>query len=323
MSFPYGQRASRTVHLFLLGACAIITSAQTLVFTGGGTGAVSGGSVSWSVGEPVIGSGTVPGGLVTQGYQQPTTLKLRLHLAAALQGPYNSTTGLMSDALRSASLIPLAEPYTAIGYVHVGGGGEATTAPVLAITGGDAVVDWVLVELRSTATPATVVESRCALLQRDGDVVATDGISPVAFNAPAANYHVAVRHRNHLGAMTLTGVPLNSTPAVVDLTLATTTTYGTNARKPITGTFPAQALWAGDVNFNKQLKYAGGANDRDPILTAIGGIVPTNTLSGQYRKEDINMNGQVKYSGSANDRDILLQNIGGSVPTAVRNAQLP
>ncbi|MBK6755573.1 MAG: hypothetical protein IPG69_18775 [Flavobacteriales bacterium] len=51
--------------------------------------------------------------------------------------------------------------------------------------------------------------------------------------------------------------------------------------------------------------------------------MPTNTLSGQYRREDINMNGQVKYAGSANDRDILLQNIGGSVPTATRNAQLP
>ncbi len=302
---------------------AEVVSAQTLFSTGGGTGAVPGGSVSWSVGEPVIGSGTVPGGLVTQGYQQPATLKLRLNLSAALQGPYNSTTGLMSDALRSASLVPLAEPYTALGYVFVGGGGEATTAQVLAITGGNAVVDWVLVELRNTATPATVVESRCALLQRDGDVVAPDGISPVAFNAPAANYHVAVRHRNHLGAMTLTGVPLSNSSTSVDLTLASTNTYGTNARKAITGTFPAQVLWAGDVNFNKQLKYAGSANDRDPILTAIGGSIPTNTLSGQYRKEDINMNGQVKYAGSANDRDILLQNIGGSVPTAVRNAQLP
>ena len=110
MSFPYGQRASRTVHLFLLGACAIITSAQTLVSTGGGTGAVPGGSVSWSVGEPVIATGTVPSGLVTQGYQQPTTLKLRLNIAAFLEGPYNATTGLMNDALRAAGLLPLMEP---------------------------------------------------------------------------------------------------------------------------------------------------------------------------------------------------------------------
>ncbi len=71
------------------------------------------------------------------------------------------------------------------------------------------------------------------------------------------------------------------------------------------------------------MKYAGGGNDRDLILVAIGGTVPTNTLSLVYSQEDITMNGVVKYAGSANDRDILLQNIGGSVPTATRNAQLP
>ena len=71
------------------------------------------------------------------------------------------------------------------------------------------------------------------------------------------------------------------------------------------------------------MKYAGGGNDRDPILTAIGGAVPTATITGQNRAEDVNLDGQVKYAGSANDRDIILQNIGGSVPTATRTQQLP
>ncbi|MCB0765445.1 MAG: hypothetical protein KDB84_12105, partial [Flavobacteriales bacterium] len=44
---------------------------QTLVSTGGGSGDVPGGSVSWSVGEPIIGTGTLPGGIITQGFQQP------------------------------------------------------------------------------------------------------------------------------------------------------------------------------------------------------------------------------------------------------------
>ncbi|HMQ77792.1 MAG TPA: hypothetical protein PKE21_17055, partial [Flavobacteriales bacterium] len=68
--------------------------------------------------------------------------------------------------------------------------------------------------------------------------------------------------------------------------------------------------------------YAGGGNDRDPILVRIGGLVPTATVNGYY-PEDVNLNGQVKYAGSANDRDPILVNIGGVVPTAVRNAQLP
>ncbi|MBP6391352.1 MAG: hypothetical protein KA175_07520 [Flavobacteriales bacterium] len=244
-----------------------------------------------------------------------------LGLRAFLEGPYDSGTGLMTDALRTLPTFPTTEPFTALGYAHVGGGGGETCPPaVLAVTGNNAIVDWVLVELRDPAAPQVRLYSRSALLQRDGDIVGMNGTSGLVFNAPTGNYHVAVRHRNHLGVMSLNLVPFNAAPTAVDFTLASTQTYGTNARKAVG---PIQALWAGDVTFNQQFKYAGSGNDRDPILVAIGGIVPTNTLSLVYRQEDITMNGVVKYAGSANDRDILLQNIGGSVPTATRNAQLP
>jgi hypothetical protein len=51
-----------------------------------------------------------------------------------------------------------------------------------------------------------------------------------------------------------------------------------------------------DVNRDGMVKYVGANNDRDPILQAIGGTVPTGTLSGQYRSEDLNLDGVVKYS---------------------------
>ena len=51
---------------------------------------------------------------------------------------------------------------------------------VTAVTGSDAIVDWVFVELRN-ASGNTVVDSRAALLQRDGDVVDVDGVSPLRF----------------------------------------------------------------------------------------------------------------------------------------------
>jgi hypothetical protein len=76
-----------------------------------------------------------------------------------------------------------------------------------------------------------------------------------------------------------------------------------------------------DVNRDGMVKYAGANNDRDLVLIAIGGTVPTNTLSGQYRMEDINLDGTVKYSGTDNDRDIILQAIGGTVPTATLSGQ--
>ncbi|HMQ77879.1 MAG TPA: GEVED domain-containing protein, partial [Flavobacteriales bacterium] len=45
---------------------------------------------------------------------------VRLALRAFLEGPYNATTGLMNDALRSSGLVPLAEPYTTLGYAFTG-----------------------------------------------------------------------------------------------------------------------------------------------------------------------------------------------------------
>ncbi len=236
-----------------------------------------------------------------------------------LEGAYVTGTGLMSDGLRSAGLLPLTEPYTALGYSFVGAPSGATTAPVLAVTGNDAIVDWVVVELRNSLNSATVVASKAALVQRDGDVVGVDGTSPVTFAVPAGDHFVAVRHRNHLGAMATPAVALSGTATTVDLTAAGTGTYGTDARKTVGA---VRVLWAGDVTFNHQLKYAGGSNDRDPILVRVGGTVPTAVANG-YHPEDVNLNGQVKYAGTANDRDPILVNLGGSVPTATRNEQLP
>ena len=222
--------------------------------------------------------------------------------------------------LRVAGLLPSTEPHTALGFVQAGnGGGESLHPGVSSATGDDATVDWVLVELRASGSPGTNVATRSALLQRDGDVVAEVGVTPIALLATPGNYHVAVRHRNHLGCMTATTRALNDAPTLVDLTLASTSTYGTNARFQ---SGSKQLLWTGNVLRDAILKYTGASNDRDPMLTLVGGTVPTNTVPG-YLNADNTLDGIVKYTGAANDRDILLQNIGGGVPTGTRSEQLP
>ncbi|MBK8226991.1 MAG: hypothetical protein IPK70_07425 [Flavobacteriales bacterium] len=50
--------------------------------------------------------------------------------------------------------------------------------------------------------------------------------------------------------------------------------------------------------------------------------MPTSIVNG-YFPEDVNLSGAVKYTGTANDRDPILVNIGGVLPTAVRTEQLP
>ncbi|MCB9170745.1 MAG: hypothetical protein H6597_03580 [Flavobacteriales bacterium] len=237
-----------------------------------------------------------------------------------LEGPYDPNTQLMQDSLRSHGLIPVTEPYTALGFAQAGGGGgEIVSSAVFDVTGPNAIVDWVLVELRDAGTPSTIVASRCALLQRDGDVVGQDGTSSVVLNAPPGNYYLAVRHRNHLGVMTASPVSLGAAATSVDLRIAGTAAWGTEARKAIG---PARAMWAGNTFGDGLVKYAGSDNDRDPILQVIGGNTPTAVVLGYYR-EDVNLSGVVKYAGAQNDRDPILVNIGGTVPTATRVEQLP
>jgi len=217
-------------------------------------------------------------------------------------------------------LVPLVEPYAALGYTHVGGGGgEVTTAPVLAATGNDAIVDWVVVELRAKNDPSIVVATRSALLQRDGDVVAASGTTAVTFNAPLGLYHVAVRHRNHLGVMSEKLLPVGPSVRSWDLSDGSVPLFGTDAVNDVLGT---DVLWAGNTLNDGVLRYVGDGNDRDPILSVIGGSVPTAIMPG-YRVEDVNLDGVTKYVGDANDRDPVLQNIGGSVPTNTRVEQLP
>ncbi|MBP7449360.1 MAG: hypothetical protein KA817_04960 [Flavobacteriales bacterium] len=246
---------------------------------------------------------------------------IRLDARAWLGGPYDALATLMRDDLRTQSLIPVTEPYSALGYVHSGaGGGERIAPALLSTTGPTAIVDWVLLELRSTATPSNVLHSRAALVRRDGRITDKDGISPVAFAAPVGSYRIALMHRNHLGVISAAPIALGSSATTWDIRTTATALFGTT---PTSVNGSTRSLWPGDGNSNGTVKYTGASNDRDPILTSIGGSVPTSVVTGVYSPLDINLDGQLRYTGNGNDRDIILQSVGGSVPTAVRVEQLP
>jgi uncharacterized delta-60 repeat protein len=248
------------------------------------------------------------------------TAALHVNAKVMLEGPFDPLLGMMQDSLRSQQLIPLSEPYSSLGVdMPPTNTDQAIPAGVFDVTGPNAIVDWVLVEIRSALLPAQILQAQAALLQRDGDIVSVDGVSPLLFQNIPGNYHIAIRHRNHLGVMTASPITLSTSSVSIDLTLPGTATYGTDARKNVNG---VMLLWAGDVNPDGMIKYTGSANDRDPILLAIGGGTPTLAATG-YLAADVTLDGVVKYTGSGNDRDRILVNIGGSSPTAFRPQQLP
>ena len=245
---------------------------------------------------------------------------VRVAARAFLQGPY--TGGGMNGALRINGLLPVDEPYTALGMnpdpLLYGG----DHIDLILGSGPNAFIDWVMLELRSAANPQQLVYTRMCMLQNDGDIVETQPIGPVRFPVPAGEYHLVLKHRNHLGVMTATPLPIVADGVVhtVDFTLPSTACFGTNARVNSGGTM---LLWAGNVNGGNQISYTGGGNDRDPILLAVGNTTPNNVVTGVYSLRDTNMDGAIRYVGGGNDREVILTNVGGTTPNSTRTAQLP
>lgn len=157
-----------------------------------------------------------------------------------------------------------------------------------------------------------------ALLQRDGEIVGTDGSSPVQFTTAVKDYHIAVRHRNHLGVMTAAPRRVSVATKSYDLKDGSVPLYGSEPTFELGG---VDLLWTGNVLPDDRITYTGVDNDRDPILVRIGGTVATNVVTG-YFPEDVNLDGRISYTGSRNDRDRILTNIGGLVPTNTRTEQL-
>lgn len=260
---------------------------------------------------------------VVQVQDEPSNCGIMFSLSAALGGALPSGS-LMTDGLRSNGLVPTTEPYTALGYTYVGSPTLQAIGPgVLQTTGASAIVDWVVVELRSVEDPSTVVFSKPALIQRNG-LIRDVAWGAIRAPVPAARYHVAVRHRNHLGVMTAVPLWLGHDAeggwSSIDLRSASTGVYGTAARMAVGS---VQCLWPGDASGSHRVSYVGAGNDRDVVLQAIGGSVPTNVVDNVYDRRDVNLDGRVMYVGDGNDRDVILQSIGGTVPTAVRVQQLP
>ncbi|MDY8134327.1 choice-of-anchor tandem repeat GloVer-containing protein [Aquimarina sp. 2201CG5-10] len=197
----------------------------------------------------------------------------KAYLQGAATNPNTGEEMLMRDDLRVAGIIPLTSPYT-----------DAVTISnsILTTTGANTIVDWVWVELRDASNPSTIIDSKSALLQRDGDIVNhIDGTSAVEFTQSSASYYVAIKHRNHLNVRSANTYNLSASNTVIDLSTSNTALQG-GANAIINMGNGIFSIPVGDQDENGQIQNA----DINAVIQLLGG-------SG-YNKADMDMNGQIQ-----------------------------
>jgi len=248
----------------------------------------------------------------------PSTVNLQVKMM--LHGAMIGTNdGLMRADLQAQDLLPTIQPYAdsiSNRFAHVLGGKELTTNAILSANAGtpDAIVDWVLIEIRDPQDSMTVIRTVSALVQRDGDVVAAQTGGDLILGNLPANFFVTVKHRNHLGVMTGNPIQVTNEAAMVDfITMADSDLYHTVGYDTLAMTSMAgkNALWAGNANADDKTKYDGVMPDRmivanNILLDGANELEALNYTGIGYYMGDLNMDGETKYDGALNDR-LLIQ----------------
>lgn len=241
---------------------------------------------------------------------------------ALLQGAYSSGGNMkldlrMGNAVGTTNLLPAAQPYNIAPWNYSGGENKDTG------TMGSTVVDWVLVELRSTFNGTPVTNGRRAgLVLQNGNIADTSGTFGLRFpGVPSGFYYIVVRHRNHLAVMSRDSIELTASTPVFDFTDAQSKAYGTNAMASLGG--GVFGLIAGDATSNGIVAYIGTGSDGASVNTAVGVFTPGNILLNVYNRNDMNFDRVVSYLGTGNDRARVLTTVGTFTPGNTVLTQVP
>jgi hypothetical protein len=123
-----------------------------------------------------------------------TPVAPKMGVVAVLEGPYEPSTGVMRTDLNSQGLLPLQQPFNQAPWNYSG------TEAVSAIPSAE-VVDWVLVEVRDVANPATILSRQAAFMLEDGQVVGLDGHSLLDAPQGQSSFRLVIHNWNHLPVM--------------------------------------------------------------------------------------------------------------------------
>jgi hypothetical protein len=205
---------------------------------------------------------------------------LKTSLKVMLEGAYEGPS--MNTTLHGKSLVPLAQPYNQPPWNYM------TYEGVPAIPGSD-IVDWILLELRSTTGNASTASSdkmiyrKAAFLTSNGAVIDLDG-SPT-FECPVSfddHVFLVVYHRNHLPVISSTELTPSAGLYYYDFTSDAGQVFGGMAgyTELSPGTW---GMSCGDMN-----------NDGTIDSIDVDGSWAAEAGNKGYHNGDVNMDGEVE-----------------------------
>ena len=294
----------KKISILVALSLSLVIHSQTIekfsIDSGGASVSAGGIEILYTIGEVNVAESSTPELSISEGFIN-AEFRILIDTKVFLQGPLVSpdTPNLMNDDLRAGSYIPTTSPYS---------DNATCNASVFSVTGNNAIVDWVWLELRAANDNTRIVNARSALVQRDGDVVDLDGVSNVVMRAAPTDYFVVVNHRNHLGAMSASTIGLSdSVVTTVDFKNNGFSTYGTEAQVQLTSN--DMALWAGNANDDDRVRYQGSGNDanyiKDQVLAHPDNDGNNLYFYFAYDNADVDMDSRIRYQGSGNDANII------------------
>ncbi len=226
---------------------------------------------SWEISEPSISYQAAYIKLLSYFISAPGENKVRLSPRFFLSGAYEN--GQMHTALQSGGYLPLSQPYGIEPWHYTGP--ESVTRHT------DQTVDWVLVSLRTDLSATATVSTKAGVLTANGYVVDAETGDALSFEVPPGPYHVVVRHRNHLDAISAETASLHTNASDADFTGSGDFSFGMHPIQDMEdGHF---ALWGGD----------GNANGMTTAFDFLHVWLPANGAPPGYEAGDFDLNGMV------------------------------
>jgi hypothetical protein len=218
---------------------------------------------------------TKDGNFLDTAWNEFNTNSVVVETKVFLEGSYQAG-GSMSTALRTAGSLPLTSPYS---------DDPRTVASIPANA-----VDWVLVQVRSTLSGATI-DSKSAFLASDGSIVSDNGTTlKFGMDAADGDYYLVIRHRNHTAGISAGAHALaRLSSSLFDFSTGADQFHGGDAKLLETGVY---GLYSGDVDGSGTVD----ANDRSQAWN-------DRNKTG-YESADCDLSGTV----DANDRSTAWNN---------------